>query len=212
MKRFFKDGDVVLFQGDSITDTHRDKETNIGLGEGYPPKVKAIYDALFPGNDVKFINRAVSGDRTINLVERYDRDIKAVNPDFVSILVGVNDTWRKFDRNDETTVEQFEKNYRFILDGIKRDFPKAKIMMIEPYLLTTKPERAEWFSTLDPMIRVIRKLGMEYADYYLSLEGAFHKYLSKGLTEADISEDGVHPTQTGHGIIAYEYLKALEII
>lgn len=76
MKRFFKDGDTVLFQGDSITDTHRDKETNIGLGEGYPPKVKAIYDSLFPGNTVNFVNRAVSGDRTINLVERYDKDMR----------------------------------------------------------------------------------------------------------------------------------------
>lgn len=212
MKKFFEDGAVVLFQGDSVTDTHRDREDYYGLGEGYPPKVKAIYDSLFPGNKVTFLNRAVSGDRTCNLLERYDENIKAVKPDFISILIGVNDTWRKFDSNDETTPEQFEHNYRTVLENIKRDFPGTPIMIIEPYVLLTKPEREAWYSTFDPLMRVIRKLAMEYADYYLPLEGIFHKYLAQGYTEADLSEDGVHPSQKGHGVIAYEYLKALDII
>lgn len=212
MKRFFEDGAVVLFQGDSVTDTYRNRDDYYGLGEGYPLAVKNIYDTLFPGNTVRFVNRGVSGDRTRNLVTRYEKDFRDIKPDFVSILIGVNDTWRKFDNNDETPIEVFESNYRTVLENIKRDLPDTKIMLIEPYVLLSKPERAEWYGTLDPMIRVVRKLGREFADYYMSLEGIFNQYISQGYTDEKISEDGVHPSQTGHAIIAYEYLKTLGIL
>ncbi len=212
MKRFWKDGDIVLFQGDSITDCGRDREDDKSLGTGYASKLAGVYDNLFPGHKVNFINRGVSGDRTCDLVRRYNKDFKEVQPDFISILIGINDVWRKYDSNDPTSIGQFEQNYRTVLEAIKREIPKARIMILEPFLVHTMEERTAWRVDLDPVIGVTRKLAHEYADYYLPLDGILNCYRNKGYSDAQLAEDCVHPSPQGHGIIAYEYMKLLEII
>ncbi|MCR5279860.1 MAG: SGNH/GDSL hydrolase family protein [Lachnospiraceae bacterium] len=212
MKRFFEDGETVLFYGDSVTDVDRKREDLYDLGNGYPSKVKKIYDVLFPGNKVTFINKGVSGDRTKDLASRLDNDCLGFKPDFVSILIGVNDAWRKYDSNDPTSPEEFEKNYRTVLSRIKKELPGTKILIMEPYVLFSVPERVVFHEELDPFIVIERKLAREYADYYLCLEGAFAKHIAEGATDSEISEDGVHPTDAGHSIIAYEILKTLDII
>ncbi len=210
MKELFKKGQVVLFQGDSITDCGRDREDSTSLSEGYPGVVAGLYNTLFPDNGVFFINKGISGNRTKDLLERYDRDFKAVNPDFLSILIGINDTWRGYDSNDPTSTEEFEDNYRTLLEKIKADLPDCKIMLIEPYVLNSLPDRASWRKDLDPKIQVTRKLAKEYADYYLPLDGIFAKAEVERYTCKQIAGDGVHPNAIGHSIIAEEYLKALE--
>jgi lysophospholipase L1-like esterase len=208
----FKKGQTVLFQGDSVTDAGRDYTDPGSLGPGYASKIAQIYSALFPGNGVTFINRGVSGNRSRDLLTRYDKDFKEVCPDFISILIGINDTWRRFDRDDPTTSQQFEANYRELLTRCKTDLPQAKIMLIEPFVLPTLPDRAAWRVDLDPKIHVVRELASEFADYYLPLDGIFASLAVRQYTCAEITEDGVHPTQTGHGIIAYEYLKLLGVL
>lgn len=212
MRPFFEDGQTVLFQGDSITDCDRNREDITSLSEGYPGKVAAIYNALFPNNHVTFINKAVSGDRAKDVLSRYQEDIKEIKPDFVSILVGINDTWRRYDENDPTTAEQYEVNYRQILDNLKHDFPNTKIMLIEPYVLNSLPDRATWRVDLDPKIQVVRKLAREYADYFLPIDGIFASLCTHTYEPSQISADGVHPIDLGHSIIAYQYLKLLQII
>jgi lysophospholipase L1-like esterase len=212
MNRFFKDGDTVLFYGDSVTDVGRDRESDEDLGHGYPEKVARLYNTLFPGNKVRFVNKGISGNRTKDLLARYEEDVKRLRPDFISILIGVNDAWRKYDSNDPTPVAQVEKNYRSLLENIKRDLPGTKIFMIEPYVLFSRPERVIFHEELDPFILVERKLAREFADHYLCLEGAFAKHIAEGMKDTDISEDGVHPTDLGHAVLAYEYLKTLNIL
>ncbi len=209
MKELFKKGQVVLFQGDSITDCGRDREDITSLSEGYPGVVAKLYNTLFPDNGVIFINKGISGNRTKELLERYDRDFKAIKPDFISILIGINDTWRRYDSSDPTGTEEFEKNYRTLLAKIKADLPGCKIMLIEPYVLNSLPDRAAWREDLGPKIQVTRKLAKEYADYYLPLDGIFAKAEVEQYTCKQIAEDGVHPSAIGHSIIAREYIKAL---
>lgn len=93
MNQYFKSNTTVLFQGDSITEWGR-SETPIGTG--YPSKVSSIFSALYPNANVTFVNRGVGCDRARNLLQRYEKDILNVKPDFVSILIGINDTWRRF--------------------------------------------------------------------------------------------------------------------
>ncbi|HHU70748.1 MAG TPA: SGNH/GDSL hydrolase family protein [Clostridiales bacterium] len=212
MERFWKDGQVVLFQGDSITDCGRNREDEKSLGNGYANKIVEIYNNLFPEHKVTFINKAISGDRSKDLLDRYEKDIRDIRPDFISIMIGINDVWRKFDSNDPTSTEQFKANYRKVLSSIKRECPDTKIMILEPYVLDTLEDRKQWYDTLDPIIRAVRDLAQEYADYYLPVEGILHSYISKGIQKEKIAADGVHPTQTGHGIIAYEYMKLLNIL
>ncbi len=209
MKEIFKKGQVVLFQGDSITDCGRDREDISSLSVGYPGIVAQIYNLLFPDNGVTFINKGISGNRVKDLLERYEEDFKKINPDFISIMIGINDTWRRYDNNDPTSAKAYEKNYRILLEKIKADMPDCRIMIIEPYVLNSLPDRAVWREDLEPKIQAARRLAKEYADYYLPLDGIFAKAEVEQYTCNQIAEDGVHPSATGHSIIAGEYIKAL---
>lgn len=212
MGKGFLSGSTVLFQGDSITDVHRIRENPNSLGEGYACKVAGIYRMLYPENRVRFVNRGISGNRTEDLLARYEEDFRGVKADFISILIGINDTWRRYDNNDPTSSEAFESNYRKLLMRIKRDMPSTRIMIMEPFVLHTSKDRAAWHEDLDPKIQVTRRLAKEFADYFIPLDGIFQKYVIEGYREADLASDGVHPTSIGHGMIAREYLKTLSII
>ena len=170
MKHFFNDNDVVLFQGDSITDAGRSREDLTHLGSGYPKSVAAIYNTLFPDNAVTFVNRGVSGNRARNLLERYDADFLAVKPTFISVLIGINDTWRRYDSNDPTSTERFAGEYEQLLKQIKRDLPAARIMLLAPFVLHSLPDRVAWHEDLDPKIAVTYALAEKYADYFLPLD------------------------------------------
>jgi lysophospholipase L1-like esterase len=203
---------VVLFQGDSITDCGRSRTDGNSLGEGYPAKIAGLWRNLFPASALKFLNRGVSGDRAVNLVERYDADIKALKPDLVSVLIGIHDTWRRYDANDPTSAEKYGENYRILLENLKRDLPSAFIVIIEPFLLDSDPAKAVWREDLDPKIHAARRLAREFADVFIPMDGLFARYAAEGVKDADMSADGVHPTARGHGIIAAEWSKALGIV
>lgn len=209
MKEFFNKGQVILFQGDSVTDCGRDREDITSLSYGYPGIIAKTYNLYFPDNEVTFINKGISGNRVKDVLNRYEEDIKEIRPDFISILIGINDTWRKYDSNDPTTPEEFEATYRKLLNLIKTDLPDCKIMIIEPFVLNSLPDRALWREDLDPKIQVVRKLAKEYADYYVPLDGILAKVEVEQYSCEQLASDGVHPSHLGHGIIAQEYIKAL---
>ncbi len=212
MKPFFKKGQVVLFQGDSVTDCERDREDPASLGEGYVGKAASIYNTLFPENGVVFVNKGISGNRVPDLIVRYMEDFYDVEPDFISILIGINDTWRRYDSDDPSTTDAFYDHYEYLLKSIKHNLPETKIMLMEPFVLNSLPDRAAWREDLDPKIQAVRELARQYADYYLPLDGLFASLSTSVYTPAELSEDGVHPSELGHAVIAEAYLKALEII
>ncbi len=216
MKKFFKDGMTVLFQGDSVTDCERDRSLNEGIesmGAGYPKLFKQIYDTLFPGNKVKFVNKGVSGDRTINLLSRYDEDFKSVNPDFISIMIGINNTWRNFDGQDDySTAERFEKEYEELLTKIKADMPEAKILIIEQFAFTAHPERNTWQEDIDGKREVTRRLADKYADWFIPMYDILTEASKTDFDMYELSADGVHPAALGHSVIATEIFKTLGII
>ncbi|MCL2514243.1 MAG: GDSL-type esterase/lipase family protein, partial [Oscillospiraceae bacterium] len=170
MQKFFKDGAAVLFQGDSITDCSRNRRRLGSLGNGYPAKAAEIYEILFPEHNVSFINKGLSGDRVRDLLSRYDKDILKLKPDFISILIGINDVWRAFDDSDPCPVERFEDEYTLLLDKIKTDLPECEIMMINLFLYDSdKVDTALWADDYEPKKRVIEKLSGKYADYFLDI-------------------------------------------
>ena len=216
MNKYFKDGATVLFQGDSVTDCGRNRDHNCmtmaKYGSGYPRLFKEFYDMLFPNNSVNFVNRGVSGDRVINLIERYDEDFKAVSPDCISIMIGINDTWRGYDSNDFCEPEKFERLYNELLTKIKTDFPEAKLMIIEQFAFTAHPDRQGWNDDLDPKRAITRKLAEKYADYFIPMYDIMTDTDKNGFEMRELSEDGVHPAPTGHALIMTEMMKKLGII
>lgn len=212
MYSFFKEGSVILFQGDSVTDCGRDRTQREELGNGYPKKIADIWHTLF-GEGVTFLNRGVSGDTTAMMLARYEQDVLALRPDFISILIGINDTWRRYDSGTPTSADAFEGNYRAFLQNIRRDLPQAKILMMEPFLLPSDPGKAVFREDLDPKLARVRKLAAEFADYFLPLDGYLNAQAAAGEREASgISADGVHPVSFGHSLIAEAWLKQLHIL
>jgi lysophospholipase L1-like esterase len=200
-------GARVLFQGDSITDAGRDRSQPDSLGRGYPQFVAGLYTADHPGDGVVFMNRGISGDRARNLVERWTEDAMDLRPDIVSILIGINDTWRRYDRNDPTSPGAFENGCRIVLNRVKNE-TDARIVLLEPFVLPVPGDRIAWREDLDPKIEVVRRLATEYGAIFIPLDRIFAE-LAAGTRPEVWAADGVHPTPAGHAVIARAWLKAV---
>lgn len=199
---------VVLFQGDSVTDCCRSRENTDDLGPGYPMMIASAFSSKYPEERVKFINRGISGNRTRDLVNRWQMDCLDVKPDLVSILIGINDTWRRFDSNDPTSAESFEANYRDILSRT-RENTDALIVLMEPFVLQYPEDRLAWREDLDPKIQVVRKLALEFETALIPLDGIFAQACCRREPQF-WAADGVHPTQFGHALIARTWLDTVE--
>ncbi len=160
MEPIIEDGATVLFQGDSITDAGRGVLDPENLGAGYAMIAASWFTATFPEKRVTFLNRGISGNRAEDLEGRWERDCLELKPDWVSIMIGINDTWRAFDSNDLTLTEDYETSCRNILT-LTRDRLGAHLILIEPFVLPFPEDRKAWRADLDPRIRVVRALADE---------------------------------------------------
>lgn len=190
----------ILFQGDSVTDCQRVYDDPKDLGQGYVVYTVEAIKSAFPGMDIEFLNRGISGNRTENLLARVDADLIDLQPDIVTILIGINDTWHKYMIDLETTVEYFRANYETVLKRIKSE-TKAKIVILEPFLLYNMG-KDEMRGDLNEKIDVVRQLAMKYADAFINLDGMFVEENIKGTPNNVLSPDGVHPDEAGKKVIA----------
>mgnify|MGYP002512913991 CR=1 FL=1 len=125
----------ILFQGDSITDAGRDRRNYFDLGHGYASVAAPLIREAHPELDIEFINLGISGNRTDQLFDRIKYDAVDLQPDIVSVLIGINDIWHRYGSGKiATTNTQIETNYRAILKRLKAQ-THAKIVMLSPYLL-----------------------------------------------------------------------------
>ena len=207
MTLVFKPKDLILFQGDSITDAARLAFEYDDLGVGYAAKAARWLQATYPAMGLRFANRGIGGNRVRDLRARWTEDAIELQPDWVSILIGINDTWRRYDHDDPTSAEEFEGDYRHILERVKNE-TEARIIMMEPFVLPTPPDRRGWREDLGPKIEVVRALAREFADVFVPLDGVFAR-ASIHFGPEYWAHDGVHPTQVGYMLIAREWLRAV---
>lgn len=200
---------TILTQGDSITDAGRNYEDDGSWGFGYSMIIGSILMGKYPEYNLKFINKGISGNRVCDLKNRWEADTLAYSPDILSIMIGVNDMWRRYDSDDPTPAFKFEEDYRFILEKSKAQ--GSKIIIIEPFLNVVREEMQAWKDEdLYEKISVCRKLAGEYAHEYIALEDIMQEMIK--IKPADFwSPDGVHPSNAGHGLIAEEYLNLLTV-
>ncbi len=197
----------ILFQGDSITDAGRDRSDPHNLGSGYPLYAAEFIKKDFPDIDFEFIDLGISGNQTKDLVDRLQADFIDINPDIVSIHIGVNDTWHHADDRSWIPNEIFEERYRKVLSEIKEK-SNAKILMIEQFLLSV-PDKEFFREDLNGKIDVTRKLAREFADYYIPLDGL----LAQACIDNEPthwSDDGVHPNKNGAEFIGRIYADAIK--
>lgn len=206
----FKTNDVILFQGDSITDWGRNYEDASSLGVGYALMVGSRLGHMFPEKNLTFFNRGIGGNRAVDLQERWDKDCLELKPTWVSIYIGINDTWRRMDSGEETTPEQFEASYRDLIERTRKSLD-AKLVLIEPFVLPVPEDRKGWRTDLDPKIHIVRELAREYGALLVPLDGLF----AAASVKAESSywaPDGVHPSPAGHALIADAWLRTVGVI
>jgi len=202
-----EDNALVLLQGDSITDGGRNYADGNDLGTGYAMLVAAWFSAAYPEKRVRFISRGIGGNRAHDLQARWQRDCLDLRPAWVSILIGVNDTWRRYDSNDPTPIEAFERDYRAILTAV-HGRPRARLIICEPFLLPVPDDRITWREDLDPKIAAVRRLARDFDAIYVPLDGLFAAAAVRREPTFWLS-DGVHPTPAGHALIAQAWLRAV---
>jgi lysophospholipase L1-like esterase len=166
--------------------------------------IAAWFSALYPEKRVRFLNRGINGNRAVDLRARWRADCLDLKPTCVSILIGVNDTWRRYDNNDPTPVERFEAHYQEILRQTVSI--GAQIIIGEPFLLPTPPDRTRWREDLDPKIDATRKLARQFKATYVPFDGIFAQAATRREPEF-WAADGVHPSPAGHALMAQSWLQ-----
>lgn len=210
---------TILFQGDSITDVGRNRERNDMLGWGYPRLVEAQLGFDCPGT-YNFQNRGIGGNRILDLYARIVKDILNIAPDYLSILIGVNDIWHGLDDANGTGIQRFEKVYDMLLTELQEELPDTKIMIMEPFVLRgpatdnreDQPDRWELFSSgVYQVAAIVKGLTEKHGVKFIPLQKKFNE--AEKLAPATYwLFDGVHPSAKGHELIKRQWLKAFNEI
>lgn len=191
----------ILFFGDSITDGNRDYKDKKSLGNGY---VKYIADKT---DDVTIINRGINGERVRDLLIRLEQDVLDERPDIVTIFIGINDTWRKFDDGDETTSELFYRDYSELIRRIQAN--GSRVILMSPYLLEIDEVFYTWREDLNPKIKIVEQLAKDYGCLFIPLDSIMQGYANL-FGKKELAYDGVHPSEKGIEIIASTWLTYLK--
>ena len=209
---------LILFQGDSITDCGRNREDITSTGVGYAHMVKGQLGCEHPG-EYEFINRGISGNRIVDVYARIKMDIINLKPDYMSLLIGVNDVWHELGgRHNGVAAEKFEKIYDMLIAEILEALPNIKILILEPFVLegaaTTateaEPDRWDNFRTEVPLrAAAAKRIAEKYGLSFVALQDKFDE-ACKWEHASYWLYDGVHPTPMGHWIIMNEWIKVFQ--
>jgi lysophospholipase L1-like esterase len=212
--RFIRKGDVVLFQGDSITDAGRDRKredtVNDGraLGNGYALFTTSQLLAACAEADLKVYNRGISGNKVFQLAERWDKDCLALKPSIVSILIGVNDIWHMLNGNYQGTVQIYERDYRALLERTQRELPEVRLVVCEPFVLRCGAVNDKWFPEFDGYRAAARRVATEFRAVFVPFQAMFDRAV-KTAEPQYWAKDGVHPTMAGAGLMAQTWIETV---
>ena len=205
---------TILFQGDSITDGNRSRndDPNHILGHSYAYLIAAALGVQLAELQPLFINRGISGDRASDLYARWNEDAISLRPDWLSILIGVNDAWRMMSQEPSGVTDRYERAYRHILEETKEVLPETKLILCEPFILNTGAPAQEWeawYAKLQHYQMIARMLAEQYDAVFVPLQETFEQACSR----ADAAYwlwDGIHPTAAGHELIARKWLDVVQ--
>lgn len=207
----FNDFDRVVFAGDSVTDMGREKPIGEGLGDslgrGYVRVIEDMIYAWYPESNIRITNVGVNGDTSRRLLDRFENDVIKLNPQWVSICIGVNDVWRQFDcpafKDYAVSLEEYEKNLETM---ILRLVDRVKgIFICTPYYI--EPNKNDPMrKRLDEYINVCKALAKKYHCVLVDFQTMYDEFC-KYKHSSIIAADRVHPNQKGATLMAKEFLK-----
>jgi lysophospholipase L1-like esterase len=204
---------ALLFIGDSVTDCGRSRpvgEGPRGLGHGYVAEVRASLASLRPDPGVRVLNTGVSADTVRNLAFRWEADVLALAPDWLSVMIGINDVWRQFDGKDAAQAvmpDEYERVYEGLL---ARTRPRLKgLVLLAPYVvqdMRSDPMRRR----MDEYGSIVRALAARHGALFVDAQAALDAALS-GSDYTELAGDRVHPTPRGHRVLADAFLGAIGV-
>lgn len=191
----------IIFIGDSITASNKNTDPD-RLGDGYVRMIKE-----FLPKEVTVINKGVNGHRVTDLAFRWQRDVIDLEPDLLSVSIGINDVWRQLDspQLQQIDVSQFEEVYRGLLSQLST---KTKLVLMEPTIIKENTE-SQGNQLLIPYVEVVRKLAKEFKAVLVPTHDVFINHLTK-KPDVSLTTDGVHMRRKGNELMAKTWLEAAE--
>ena len=209
-----ENNDSILFQGDSITDsgrnrTNADYNSQNGLGGGYAFLAAAELLLKYPAKNLQIYNRGISGNKVYQVAETWDADSINLKPDVLSILIGVNDYWHTLSHGYKGTTETYKKDYRTLLQRTKDKLPDVKLIIGEPFAILGTAVNQTWFPAIKEYQMVSRELANEFDAAFVPYQKVYDQAL-KYAPGAYWSADGVHPSIAGASLMAQAWLKVVK--
>lgn len=209
-------GDVILFQGDSITDAGRNRENlkpNDGnaFGNGYAFMAASTLLNKYADKDIKVYNRGISGNRVPDLINRWQTDALDLKPNILSIMIGVNDFWRTMDSGAKNSPEQYKAQFKELLDKTKAALPDVKLIIIEPFgVKNVKHVTDAWYPEFPKYLNAAKEIAQEYGAIFLPYQTIFDQGLKRNKDGGYWTTDGVHTTMAGANLMAEAWLNLIK--
>jgi len=210
-----KKDDVILFQGDSITDAGRKREdakpNDVGsLGRGYSFLAAASLLEKHADKNLQIYNKGISGNKVYQLAERWDADCLDLKPDVLSILIGVNDFWHTLTNGYTGTVQKYRDDYKALLTLTKDKLPDVKLIIGEPFAVTgVRAVDDKWYPAFNDYRAAAREIAVSFGATFIPYQTIFDK-AQKLAPGAYWTGDGVHPSIAGNALMAHAWQEAVK--
>lgn len=200
-----KENSIVLCIGDSISDCGRKfpvGEGNNNLGNGYVQLLHAMIDSDYPEKHIRVINMGFGGNTSRDVKARFETDALDFKPDYITLMVGINDAWRQFDMPYHKEIHVDTKEYAANVEWMIRQTLEhgIKMVLISPFFMNQNKEdamRRQVTEYQQEMERLAKKYNIKYVNVQKEMDHYFtyNHYMV-------MANDGVHPNHVGHMIIA----------
>lgn len=210
----FQDRDRIVFAGDSVTDMGSQQPVGEGLfdnvGHSYVRVIENMLAVYYPELSIRVTNSGISGNTSRDLLARFDRDVVSLNPDWVSICIGINDVWRQFDTpaiaDGQVMPDEYEQNVEEMILRVK---DKVKgVFILSPYIMEPNSEDM-MRHRMNAYVDICRKLAEKHGCVFVDFQKMYEKYCSIKHSSY-IAWDRIHPNQIGATLMAREFLKVCD--
>jgi len=203
----------LVMIGDSITDCGRGRPIGRwpdGLGFGYVALTASVLGVACPRQPLEIVNTGIGGNTVRDLTARWKTDVLDLKPDWLSVMIGINDVWRQFDSPDNRASHVYIDDYEKMYDALlARTRPQVRgLILATPYFID--PDRNDPMrAMMDKYTAVVKTLAPKYHAILVDTQAAFDEAL-KVTPKEKLAGDRVHPNLIGHMIIARAFAKSLE--
>ncbi|MEP7359715.1 MAG: SGNH/GDSL hydrolase family protein [Anaerolineales bacterium] len=200
-------GQKIVFIGDSITDCDR-RGAAAPYGDGYVSMVRNFLIARYPEYHLTIVNRGISGNTVRDLAARWEQDVIKQQPDWLSVMIGINDVWRAFGGNSKEAVPlaEYTATLRSLLTQT-REATDARLILADPYMIEPNPAQP-MRRQMDAFGTVVAQLADEFGAVHVPTQAAYTAALAH-TRPADWADDQIHPNGPGHAVLALAFLRAL---